>query len=77
MTMVLLVRLFLEPLKVWDYWPVLLLPLCFAVSLVYKSVRVESVRRVPIEAAKATAWIIGGMGAAAIALLALVRILSR
>ena len=33
------VRLFLEPLRLWDYWPWMLLPLCFGVSLVYKCVR--------------------------------------
>ncbi len=71
------VRYFLEPLKVWDYWPWLLLPLCFAVSLVYKSVRTDSMRRVPVEAVKATFWIVAGMVAAAAALLLLVRFLSR
>jgi hypothetical protein len=64
---------FLEPLKVWDYWMWLALPLCFGVSLVYKSVRVESMRRVPAEALKATFWIIAGMTAAAVALALLVR----
>ena len=56
---------FLQPLKIWDYWLWLLIPLCFAVSLVYKSVRVEPVIRIPVEAAKATFWILLGMGAAA------------
>lgn len=74
---ILAVRYFLEPLKVWDAWPWLLLPLCFAVSLVYKSVRVESMKRVPVEAVKATFWIVAGMSAAAGALLLLVRVLSR
>jgi hypothetical protein len=76
-TSILAVRYFLEPLKVWDQWPWLLLPLCFGVSLVYKSVRVESMRRVPLEALKATIWIVAGMAAAAAALLLLVRALSR
>lgn len=71
------VRLFLEPLKVWDYWPWLLLPLCFAVSVVYKSVRVESMKAVPLEATKTSAWIIAGMAIAAGALLLLVNFLSR
>jgi hypothetical protein len=66
-------RPFLDPLKVWDYWLWLLLPLCLGVSLVYKSVRVDSMRRVPAEAVKATFWIVVGMAAAAGALLLLVR----
>ncbi len=71
------VRLFLEPLKLWDYWPWLLLPLCFGVSLVYKCVRVEWMRRVPVEALKATFWIVAGMAAAAGVLLLLVRSLAQ
>lgn len=70
-------RLFLEPLKVWDAWPWLLLPLCFAVSIVYKSVRIDSMNRILIEAAKTTAWIVAGMGAAAGALLLIVNFISR
>lgn len=75
--MTLAVRYFLEPLKLWDYWYWLLPPLCFGVSLVYKSIRVESVRRVPVEALKATLWIVAGMAAAAAALLLLVRMVAR
>lgn len=67
---------FLQPLKVWHAWPVLLLPLCFGVSLVYKCVRVESMRRVPVEALKTTLWIVAGMVAAAAALMVLVRAMS-
>ena len=71
------VRPFLEPLKLWDYWPWLLVPLCFGVSLVYKCVRVDEMRRVPLEALKATIWIVLGMAAAAAALLLLVNGISR
>jgi hypothetical protein len=70
------VRLFLEPLKLWDYWPWMLLPLCFGVSLVYKCVRVDEMRRVPVEAVKATVWIVAGMAAAAAVLLLLVNAIS-
>ena len=66
-------RPFLDPLKVWDHWMWLALPLCFGVSLVYKSVRVDSMRRVPVEALKATFWIIAGMAVAAVGLILLVR----
>ena len=67
---------FLDPLKVWDYWPWLLLPLCLGVSIVYKSVREESMSRVPKEAAKATFWIVAGMAAAAAGLFFMVRYLA-
>jgi hypothetical protein len=67
---------FMDPLKVWDYWPWLLLPLCFAVSVVYKSVREESMRRVPAESAKATFWIVAGMAAAAAGLFLVVNYLA-
>ena len=68
---------FLEPLKVWDYWPWLIIPLCFAVSLVYKCVRVPDMRRVGVEAAVATFWVLAGMAAAAMALLLLVNVVAR
>ena len=68
---------FLQPAPVWDYWPWLLLPLCFGVSVVYKSARVDSMRRVPLEALKTTIWIVAGMAVAAAALLLLVRTLER
>lgn len=67
---------FLQPLGVWDYWVWLLLPLCFAISMVYQSVRVENMRRVPLEAVRATIWIVSAMAIAAVALLLLVRVLS-
>jgi hypothetical protein len=68
---------FLHPLKIWDYWPWLLVPLCFGVSVVYKSVRERSMRRIPLEALKATLWIIAGMSAAGAALMLLVRFMAR
>jgi hypothetical protein len=74
---VLAYRPFLEPLKVWDYWPWLIVPLCFAVSLVYKCVRVSDVRRAPLEAVIATFWILAGMAAAAAGLLLLVQLVAR
>lgn len=70
-------RPFLEPLAVWDYWIWLLLPLAFGISVVYKSVRVDSMRRLPLEAVRLTIWIVAAMAIAAAALLLLVRIMSR
>ena len=68
---------FLEPLKIWDYWPWLIIPLCFAVSLVYKCVRSENLRRVGVEAVVATFWVLTGMTAAAAVLLLLVSWVAR
>jgi hypothetical protein len=68
---------FLEPLKIWDYWPWLIIPLCFAVSLVYKCVRSEDLRRVGVDAVVATFWVLAGMAAAAAVLLLLVNWVAR
>jgi hypothetical protein len=70
-------RPFLEPLRLWDHWPWLIVPLCFAVSLVYKCVRVQAMKRVPVEALVATFWVLAGMSAAAAALLLIVGFVSR
>ena len=64
---------FLHPLPVWDYWYLLAIPLCAAVSIVYKSIRCRSMHTVPREAAKATAWILLGLVGAAVALGLLVK----
>lgn len=64
---------FMQPLPAWDYWYLLALPLCLAVSVVYKSIRCRSMRTVPREAAKATAWIILGLVGAAVALSVVVK----
>jgi len=53
----------------------LLLPLCLAISIVYKAIRCESMRRVPREAIGLFVFIIVVMVAAAGALAALVNIL--
>jgi len=38
------------PAPIWDYWYLLLLPLCLAVAIVYKSIRCFSMKQVPREA---------------------------
>lgn len=70
-------RPFLQPLPVWDYWYLLALPLCAAVSIVYKSIRCRSMRKVPREAAKAAVWILVGLVAAAVFLSVLVRLVEK
>ena len=57
-------RPFLDPLwGAWSngVWPFLLIPLCLAVSIVYKSIKCRSMRDVPRQAAAITLWIILGM----------------
>ena len=68
---------FMHPLPAWDVWYLLALPLCAAVSVVYKSIRCRSMRKVPVEAAKATGWIIVGLVSAALVLLALVTVMEK
>jgi hypothetical protein len=67
---------FLQPMPGgWrdSVWPWFMLPLCLAVSVVYKSIKCESMRHVPRQAVEITVWIILGMGGAAALLAILVR----
>jgi hypothetical protein len=66
-------HLFLDPLPVWDYWFVLILPLCIAVAVVYKSMKCQTMSRVPIEAGQIVLWILGGFSGAALGLMLLVK----
>jgi len=68
-------RPFLTPMPIYDYWFWLLLPLCLIFSIVYKSVKCEDVRQIPRAAMGITIWILLGMGAAALVLTLVVRIL--
>jgi hypothetical protein len=64
---------FVTPLPVWDYWPLLLLPLCAGVSIVYKSIKCRSMSTVAREAGMIFISILIGMAVAGIILAALVR----
>ena len=66
---------FKKPAPLWDYWYLLLLPLCLAISIVYKSVRCESMRRVPRDALVLFVVIIVVMVASAGALAAIVELM--
>ena len=67
-------RPFLDPLPVWPnyIWPWLVVPLCAAVAIVYKSIRCKPMTRVPREAAGLTVIILLGLIAAAIVLAVIV-----
>ena len=68
-------RPFIQPLPVWDYWYLLLVPLCLAIAVVYKSIRCSSMRRVPREALILFVFIMTVMVLAAGALAALVNVI--
>ncbi len=71
-------RLLMDPLPyVWDYWQWLLLPLCAAVAVVYKSIKCRSMKQVPREAAVIAVWILAGLGAAAAILWTVVTLVER
>lgn len=69
--------LFIRPLPVWNYWWLLMLPLCIGVSVVYKSIKCHSMKSVPREATVITIWIILGMVAAAGVLAGLMHFIER
>ncbi len=70
---------FLTLVPAWDdtVWPWLLLPLCVAIAVVYKSIKCRTMKQVPKESAILTLWIVVGMVIAAAALALLVEALER
>ena len=54
-------RLFFDPLPVDGWWPLLLFPLLFAVSLVYKTLKLPTLDRLLPEALKLTVEVAVGM----------------
>jgi hypothetical protein len=66
---------FIYPLPIWSYWPLLILPLCAGVSIVYKAVKCQSMKTVPREALVIFVWILIGMVAAAGALAGVVKLI--
>ena len=68
---------FRQPLSVWDYWYLLLIPLCVGISIVYKSIKCREMKQVPREATVIFSMIMLGMVTAAVGLYALMRVLER
>lgn len=66
-------RPFLEPLPIWRYWYLLLLPLCGAVAVVYKSIKCNLMSQVFRQSAVIVGWILLSFGAAAVALAMVVK----
>jgi hypothetical protein len=69
-------RPFVQPLyKAWDYWYLLLLPLCLAVAIVYKSIKCHRMSEVPRQATMTFVWILCGIALAAVALAGLLKLM--
>ncbi len=69
---------FFDPLPIWAkpwFWPLLLLPLCLAVAVVYKCVRCRTMNQVPREAMGLFITIVLGMILTAAALAGLAAIM--
>jgi hypothetical protein len=60
---------------IWDYWYLLLIPLCLAVAVVYKAIKCQSIRQVPREAALTTIWMLLAIAVGAAVLTGIVEIL--
>ncbi|MEX2216326.1 MAG: hypothetical protein WD768_19600 [Phycisphaeraceae bacterium] len=61
-------RPFIDPLKLDDYWLILLVPLVFAISLTYKTIKTDDLSKLPGQALYLTAQIVVFMILAASAL---------
>jgi hypothetical protein len=72
-------RPFIGPAPLWGdhVWPLLLLPLCVGVAIVYKSVKCQHMRQVPRQALVLSLWILAGMALAAVVLALIVEGLER
>ena len=63
---------FRQALPMWNHWWLLLFPLCLGISIVYKSIRCESMNQVPRQALGLFVFILVVMVVAAGALAGLV-----
>ena len=65
-------RPFLDPLPLHDYWMWMILPLAVAIAVVYKTLRLDDLSRLPVETVRLTLLIIVSMIAAGALLWAIV-----
>jgi hypothetical protein len=68
-------RMFLDPMPVWNVWYLLLVPLCAGVAVVWKCIKCESMKRVPVQSAELLFWILVTMVVAGVGLAGLVKVL--
>ncbi len=68
-------RPFLEPLPVDDIWMLLIIPLAFVISLVYRTLKMPDLKDLPQQAVRLTGMILLFMVAAAIVLYIIVALM--
>ena len=61
-------RPFLDPIHLEGYWMWLIVPLVLAITIVYKTIKLDDLSRLPREVAKLTAQILAFMFLAAVLL---------
>lgn len=61
-------RPFVTPAPIWSWWPVLLIPLVIGIAIIYKATKAPSLRRLPGEVARLSAYMLGFLVAAAVVL---------
>lgn len=61
-------RPFLDPMPIDDLWLWLLVPLAFAVALIYKTIKLHDLSKLPAQTLLLGVQIIAGMALAAVAL---------
>jgi hypothetical protein len=71
-------RPFLDPLPIWArtwIWPLLIIPLCAGVAVVYKTIRCRVISRLPREIVELFFTILIGMALSALALAGVARLM--
>lgn len=67
---------FYKALPLWDAWYLLALPLCLGIAIVYKSIRCDSMRKVPVQALELFLFIVLGLIGCMLGLAVLVNLVS-
>jgi hypothetical protein len=69
--------LFVQPMSITDVWRLLMLvPLALSISIVYKTIRCQRLRSVPVASIVLCGMILGGMMSIGVALLVIFRLLA-
>ena len=63
---------FVTPAPIWDAWWTLLIPLLIGIAVIYKATKSPSARKLPWEAARLAAYMLGFLVLAAVVLLVVV-----
>ena len=68
-------RPLIDPMPIQAYWLWLVIPLCLLFSVVYKSVKCNTIDEIPRASLEITFWILLAMGSVAVGLALLVRVM--